>query len=115
MRSNKVAGKKNKVIRKILKEKIPIIDKICKLSSDQEKLYAQIFQGNPVNTKLLKKSKEDKSKLIKIIEDIFSSIKCPKKSKGNEKNKDKNNGINIRPKGIKILNESSNVNELVIQ
>ena len=32
-----------------------------------------------------------------------------------EKNKLKNNGIKISPKGIKILKFSSNVNELVIQ
>ena len=32
-----------------------------------------------------------------------------------EKNKLKNKGIKIRPKGIKILKFSSNVNELVIQ
>ena len=51
-----------------LKEKIPIIDNICKLSCDQEKLYAQRFQGNPVRIKLLRKSKIDNSKLIKIIE-----------------------------------------------
>ena len=108
---NKVAGTKNSVISIRLKEKIPIIDNICKLSSDQEKLYAQRFQGNPVKTKLLIKSKTDNSKLIKIIEDIFKSIKYPKKIMGNEKNKDKNKGISIKANGIKNLNESSKVKE----
>ena len=94
-----------------LKEKIPIIDSICKLSCDQEKLYAQRFQGNPVRIKLLRKSKMDNSKLIKIIEDIFKSTKYPTKIIGNERNKDKNNGINIKLNGIKNLNESSKVKE----
>ena len=108
---NKATGKKNKVISKRLKEKMPITDNICKLSCDQEKLYAQRFQGNPVKIKLLKKSKTDNSKLIKIIEDILKSIKYPTKIMGKEKNKDKNNGINIKPNGIKNLNESSKVKE----
>ena len=96
---------------KRLKEKIPIIDNICKLSCDQEKLYAQIFQGNPVRTKLLKKSKIENNKLIKIIEDIFKSTKYPTRTMGIEKNKDKNNGINIKANGIKNLNELSKVKE----
>ena len=100
---------------KRLKEKIPIIDNICKLSCDQEKLYAQRFQGNPVRIKLLRKSKMDNSKLIKIIEDIFKSIKYPTRTIGREKNKDKNNGINIKLNGIKNLNESSKVKEQAIQ
>ena len=94
-----------------LKEKIPIIDNICKLSCDQEKLYAQRFQGNPVRIKLLRKSKIDNSKLIKIIEDIFKSTKYPTRTMGIDKNKDKNNGINIKLNGIKNLNESSKVKE----
>ena len=108
---NNVAGKKNVVISKRLKEKIPITDNICKLSCDQEKLYAQMFQGNPVRTKLLRKSKIDNNKLIKIIEDIFKSTKYPTKIIGNVRNKDINNGINIKLNGIKNLNESSKVKE----
>ena len=108
---NKTAGKKNTVISKRLKEKIPITDSICKLSCDQEKLYAQRFQGNPVRIKLLIKSKIDSSKLIKIIEDIFKSTKYPIRIIGKEKNKDKNNGMSIKLNGIKNLNESSKVKE----
>ena len=112
---NKVAGIKKNVTKRRLKEKIPIIDSICKLSSDQEKLYAQRFQGNPVKIKLLIKSKIEISKLNKIIEDIFNSTKYPKKIIGNEKNNDKNKGISNKANGIKNLNESSKVKELAIQ
>ena len=94
-----------------LNENIPIVDNICRLSCDQEKLYAQRFQGNPVRIKLLRKSKMDNNKLIKIIEDIFKSIKYPTRTIGKEKNRDKNNGINIKLNGIKNLNESSKVKE----
>ena len=34
---------------------------------------------------------------------------------GNEKNKDKNSGINIKLNGIRILNDWSNVSECAIQ
>ena len=71
----KAAGQRNKVIRIRLKEKIPIFDKICKLSIDQAKLYAQRFHGKPVRTKLLKKSNIANKKLIEIKEYIFRSIK----------------------------------------
>ena len=108
---NKTAGKKNIVISKRLKEKIPITDSICKLSCDQEKLYAQRFQGNPVSIIFLAKSPRAKSKLIKKIDDIFSFIKYPVQIMGKEKNKDKKSGIKNKPNGIKILNESSKVIE----
>tara|TARA_B100000941_G_scaffold281562_1_gene249127 strand:+ start:302 stop:502 length:201 start_codon:yes stop_codon:yes gene_type:complete len=39
----------------------------------------------------------------------------PIKTIGNEKNKDKNKGIKIRLKGIKIVNVLSKVNECAIQ
>ena len=39
--------------------------------------------------------------LIKTIEDIFNSIKYPISTIGNEKNKERNNGIRKRAKGIK--------------
>ena len=97
----KVAGKKNKVIKIKLKEKNPIYDNICKLSCDHEKLYAQIFHGKPPRIKLLKKSTVENKILIRIIDDTFNSIKYPISIIGNEKNKERNNGIKIRAKGIK--------------
>ena len=42
-------------MNKRFKEKSPIVDNICKLSIDHEKLYAQRFQGNPVRIVLLRK------------------------------------------------------------
>ena len=67
----KIAGTKKNVMNKRFKEKSPIVDNICKLSIDHEKLYAQRFQGNPVRIVLLKKSATEKIPLIKIIEDII--------------------------------------------
>jgi hypothetical protein len=111
----KTAGIKKNVMNKRFKEKSPIVDNICKLSIDHEKLYAQRFQGNPVRISLLIKSESEKAKLIKKIDDIFFSQKFPINNIGNEKNKDKNKGINIKLNGIKNLNDSSKVNELAIQ
>ena len=64
-----------------------------------------------MSTKLLRKSKIDKSKLIKIIDEIFSSIMYPIRITGKEKKIDKNNGIDIKLTGIKNFNESSKVSE----
>ena len=50
-----------------------------------------------------------------IIDDKFKLNAGPTIIVIKEKNKLKNNGIKISPKGIKILKFSSNVNELVIQ
>ena len=90
---------------------VPVIDKICNTSGDQEKLCTQRFHGKPVSIVLLKKSKTEKVKLIKKIDDILSFKNFPTKTIGKEKNKDKNNGISIKANGIRTLNESSNVNE----
>ncbi len=60
---------------------------------------------------LRKKSASEKVKLIKKIEDIFLSQEFPINKIGNEKNKDKNRGINIKLIGINNLNVSSKVNE----
>tara|TARA_B100000700_G_C14783169_1_gene732318 strand:- start:134 stop:457 length:324 start_codon:yes stop_codon:yes gene_type:complete len=106
-----LAGKKNKLMIKRFREKIPIADNICKLSNDHEKLYAQRFHGNPVSIKLLKKSKIENDKLIKTIEEIFKSIKYPTKAIGIEKNRDRKRGINTKANGIKNLKESSKVRE----
>ena len=70
---NKIDGIKKIVTIKRFREKKPIIDNICKLSNDQEKLYAQRFHGNPVRILLLKKSENVKAILIKKIEDKFLS------------------------------------------
>ena len=107
----KTAGIKKNVMNKRFKEKSPIVDNICKLSIDHEKLYAQRFQGNPVRIVLLKKSATEKIPLIKKIEDIFLSEKFPINNIGSEKNKDRNKGINSNPNGIKNLNETSKVSE----
>ena len=74
-----------------------------------------MFHGKPPRIKLLKKSTVANKILIRIIEDIFNSIKYPIITIGNEKNNERNNGIRKRAKGIKNLNVSSNVNEKVIQ
>ena len=49
------------------------------------------------------------------IDDKFFSQKLPIKTIGNEKNKDKNNGIKIKLKGIRILKVGSKVSECAIQ
>ena len=74
-----------------------------------------MFHGKPPRIKLLKKSTVENKILIRIIEDIFNSIKYPISTIGNEKNKERNNGIKIRAKGIKNWNDSSKVSEKVIQ
>ena len=64
-----------------------------------------------MRTKLLKKSEIENKILIKTIEDTSRFMKLPIAITGNEKNKDKNNGINIKANGIKNLKESSKVSE----
>ena len=64
---------------------------------------------------LRKKSESEKAMLIKKIEDIFFSQKFPINKIGNEKNSDRNRGIDIKLSGIKNLNDSSKVNECAIQ
>ena len=98
------AGKNKRVIKIIFKEKNPKLLINCKFSLIDEKLQIQRFHGNPVKTMLLAKSPKPKRKLIKKIDDMFSLIKYPDKIIGIEKNSDKNRGIKINPKGIKILN-----------
>ena len=51
----------------------------------------------------------------RIIEDMLNFNKGPNSRVTKEKNKLKNKGIKIRPKGINILKLSSKVKELVIQ
>ena len=70
-----------------------------------------MFHGKPVKIKLLIKSDIAKIKLIKITDEISVLIKLPIITRGNEKNNDRNKGINIRAKGIKNLNVSSKVRE----
>ena len=106
-----IDGRKKIVIIKRFKEKSPIVDNICKLSIDQERLQLHVFHGKPVRILLLIKSESEKAKLIKKIDDIFFSQKFPINKIGNEKNRDKNRGINIKLSGIKNLNDSSKVNE----
>ena len=74
-----------------------------------------MFHGKPVKILLLIKSEKENTKLINIIDEKFFSQKLPISIIGNEKNKDKNKGIKIKLKGIKILNVSSKVNECAIQ
>ena len=88
-----------------------MLDKICKLSIDHEKLYSHKFQGNPVRTMLLKKSAIEKAKLIKKIEDKFLSTRLPTNIMGREKNNERNKGIKIKANGIRNLKELSKVNE----
>ena len=64
---------------------------------------------------LLVKSDIPKNKLIKKIDDIFSSQKLLVNNIGKEKNKDKNRGIKTKLIGIKNLKDSSKVKEWAIQ
>ena len=57
------------------------------------------------------KSEKPNNKLIKKIEEIFSSIKNPVIIIGIEKKSDRKSGIKINPNGIKILKVSSKVIE----
>ena len=88
---------------------------ICIISNDHEKLQAHKFQGNPVSIFARMKSENAKLPDNKNNEPKFNLTNDPIITVISEKNKLKNKGISIRPKGINNLNESSNVNEFVIQ
>ena len=98
-----------------LKEYAPIDDSICMDSSDQDQVYEIRFQGNPVNKFPLKNSNIEKTKEKNKIKWILLSEKGPTTKIANPKNKDKNKGINIRAKGIKLLNITSCVKDIEIQ
>ena len=111
----KTAGKEKIVIAIKLKACKPITFTLCIISKAQEVLYAQRFQGKPVNNFALKKSDnanvpEKKNKDTKFNFKYGATNKIVSAT-----NKLKNNGINISANGMKILKLSSNVRELVIQ
>ena len=105
----------NKVIEIRLSEYTPIKDRICKTSGDHDQVYEIKFHGNPVNKFPLKNSKIEKIKEKSMIKLIFFSAKIPAIKIAKPKNKDRKRGINIRAKGIKPLNISSCVKDIVIQ
>jgi hypothetical protein len=84
-------------------------------SIDQDQVYDIKFHGKPVSKSPLKNSNMEKTKEKNKIKKIFFSEKGPTIKIANPKNKDKNNGINIRAKGIKFLNISSCVKDIEIQ
>ena len=104
-----------KVIEIKLNEYEPIKDSICITSTDHDQVYEIKFHGNPVNKFPLKNSKIEKIKEKNIIKLIFSLAKIPTNKIAKPKNKDRKRGINIRAKGIKHLNISSCVKDIVIQ
>ena len=108
-------GIEKKVIEIKLNAYVPIKDRICMDSIDQDQVYEIKFQGNPVNKFPLKNSNTEKVKEKNKRKDILFSEKGPIIKTANPKNKDKNNGINIREKGIKPLNMSSCVKDIEIQ
>ena len=108
-------GIQNKVIEIRLNEYAPIKDSICKTSDDHDQVYEIKFHGNPVNKFPLKNSKIEKIKEKNIIKLIFFLAKIPTNKIAKPKNKDRKRGINIRAKGIKPLNISSCVKDIVIQ
>ena len=104
-----------KVIEIKLNEYAPINDSICTISVDHDQVYEIKFHGKPVNKFPLKNSNIEKTKEKNKIKKIFFSEKGPTIKIAKPKNKDKNNGINIRAKGIKSLNISSCVKDIEIQ
>ena len=94
---------------------VSIDDNICIVSTDQDQVYEIRFHGKPVNKFPLKNSNIENTKEKNKIKEIFFSAKAPTRKIAKPKNKDKNRGINIRAKGIKLLNISSCVNDIVIQ
>ena len=98
-----------------LNEYAPIKDNICKTSDDHDQVYEIKFHGNPVNKFPLKNSNIEKTKEKRKMNAIFFLAKPPISKTASPKNKDKNNGISIRAKGIKPLNISSCVKDIVIQ
>ena len=104
-----------KVIEIKLNEYEPIKDNICIVSRDQDQEYTIRFQGNPVNIFPLKNSNIEKiNEKIKINE-ILLSAKIPDTKVANPKNKDRNKGISTSAKGIRPMNISSCVKDIVIQ
>ena len=112
---NNKAGIIKSVITIKLNAYKPRIFSIWIISVDDEKLYAQRFHGKPVSIVDLIKSEKAKPPDKSSIEVKFKFNNGPTIRMTIEKNKLKNNGININPKGINILKDSSNVNEFVIQ
>ena len=78
-------------------------------------MYEIRFQGKPVNTFPLMNSKKEKTTEKNRIKEIFLLTKRLVTKIAKPKNKDKNNGTNIRAKGIRPLKLSSCVNEMEIQ
>ena len=97
----------NKVIEIKLNEYAPIKDSICITSGDHDQVYEIKFQGKPVNKFPLKNSNIENTKEKNKMNEIFFSAKAPTNKIARPKNKDKNKGIDIRAKGIKLLNISS--------
>ena len=85
-----------------LNEYVPITDKICSNPVYGDHVQAIKFHGKPVNKCPLKNSKIEKVKEKNKINEIFFFTNGPVIKIAKPKNKDKNNGINIRDKGIKL-------------
>ena len=96
-----------KVIEIKLNEYVPIRDNICITSADHDQVYEIKFHGKPVNKFPLKNSNIENTEEKNKMKEMLFSAKTPTSKIANPKNKDKNKGINIRVKGIKLLNISS--------
>ena len=105
----------NKVIEIRLNVYVPINDKICIDSVDQDHVYEIKFHGKPVNILPLTNSNKEKIKEKNKIEEIFFSKNGPTIKIAKPKNKDKNRGTSMSEKGIKFLNSSSCVKDIAIQ
>ena len=110
-----ITGKIKIVIVIKLNANKPTLFKICKISVAQEKLQAHKFHGKPERIFDLKKSEKLRPAENSNIEAKLKFKNGPIIKIKIEKNKLKNNGIKIKPNGIKALKLSSNVNEFVIQ
>ena len=108
-------GIQKKVIETKLKEYVPIIDKICKDSADQDQVYEIKFHGNPVSMFPLINSKIEKTNENNKIKKILFSANLPTIKIDKPKKIDKNRGISITAKGIKFLKASSWVKDIDIQ
>ena len=104
-----------KVIEIKLNAYVPINDNICIDSTDHDQVYDIKFHGKPVNIFPLINSNIEKTKAKNKIKDMLFSEKGPIAKIANPKNKERNNGINMRAKGIKPLNISSCVKDIEIQ
>ena len=103
------------VIEKRLSEYAPNIDNTCIISVDQDHVYEIRFHGKPVNILPLINSNKEKITENNKIDEISLSINLPAIKIAKPKNKERNNGINTRAKGIKFLNISSCVRDIEIQ